>query len=232
MVLVSMKKYRLIFNNYDTNKQEIISLIGKNENEENVEICFIDLLTTKFDDENSLIQYLKNKSIISSSNGYLGIYKPNGKKISERIIYDNYNFKLFSKEICEKRKYGINSTKISETYEQKKLRFEIIDFFKKDNKALEVLQATFYVNPKFPKLLKDYLILSVPTGWKDFSTTSKIDELKKAVYSNLLSYELLRNIYFWINDYEISIQKRKFQGYNSESKIKNPYEIYEKKNNL
>ena len=48
-----MKKYRLIFNNYDTNKQEIILLMGKNENEENVEICFIDLLTTKFDDENS-----------------------------------------------------------------------------------------------------------------------------------------------------------------------------------
>ena len=101
-----MKKYRLIFNNYDTNKQEIISLIGKNKNEENVEICFIDLLSTKFDDENSLIQYLKNKSIISSSNGYLGIYKPNGKKISERIIYDDYNFKLFSKEICEKRKWN------------------------------------------------------------------------------------------------------------------------------
>lgn len=112
------------------------------------------------------------------------------------------------------------------------MRFEIINFFQNNHNALEALQNTFYVNLKFPKLLKDYLRLNVPIGWKDFATVAKIEELKKAVYSNLSSYEILRNICFWISDYQISIQKRKFQGYSSKSKIKNPYEIYEKKNNL
>ena len=54
---------------------------------------------------------------------------------------------------------------------------------------------------------------------------------KRKVSSMLQKYEILRNSYIWITEYQLYYSK-KFNGYSSESKIKNPYEEYENKNSL
>ena len=59
-----------------------------------------------------------------------------------------------------------------------------------------------------------------------------INSIKKEVYSMLKNYETLRSVYIWIQEYKINREKKQFQGYNSNRKVKNPYEEYEKKNNL
>ena len=227
-----MIKYSLIFNNCDTNENQKISLKSKNEYEDAMEICFIDRFTSQFIDEMSCIEYLFSKKIISSENGYLSICKPNGLKQATGIIYDDGNFKNFAKEICDKKNAGFNVVRLDETILQKQVRSQIINFFNDDKEALNSFVKTFFEGKNFSKLLKEYIDLNVPKGWIEPGEYTRINSIRMSIYSMLRNYELLREIYLWIRDYQLYQYKQKFSGYQSDSNVKNPYEEYEKRNNL
>lgn len=147
---MEMKKYRLVFNNNDTKSQQTIFLKGINDYEEVVELCFIDKFTTEFENELSCINYLKSKNIITTENGSLSILLPNGSVKSETVIYGK-KFNIFSKEISDKKRSGINEPRLSETYEQKKMSSMIINFFYNDNVALSKFCKTNFKNKNFSK---------------------------------------------------------------------------------
>lgn len=227
---MGMKKYRLVFNNNDTKSQQTIFLKGINDYEEVVELCFIDKFTTEFENELACINYLKSKNIITTENGSLSILLPNGYVKSETVIYGK-KFNIFSKEISDKKRSGINEPRLSESYEQKKMSSMIINFFYNDNVALSEFCKTNFKNKNFSKLLKEYIELNVPKGWREPSEMANLISKKRKVSSMLQKYEILRNSYIWITEYQLYYSK-KFNGYKSESKVKNPYEEYENKNSL
>ena len=227
-----MQKYRLVFKNNDTNEYELILLKGIKDYEENVEICFIDLITTKFDNESSFIDYLKNKNVITSTNGSLALYKPNGTTIATQIIYNNNDFKLFSKQICEKKKFGKETSRLTAIHEQVKLRNQIINFIYNDENAHKKFKKTFFTNKKFANTLDKYLEMLAPVGWSDVASENTKQMYKNETYSMLQNYEILRNAYLWIEEYKKDLQSKKFNGYYSNTNIKNPYEEYEKKKDL
>lgn len=227
-----MQKYKLIFNNRDTNKQEIIVLNGLNDYEEITELCFIDKFTSVFKNELECVEYLKSKNLIDSLNGHLSILRPTGEVSAESILYNNNYFKFFSKEICDKKRSGIANPRLVETYEQKEVCNKIINYLKNEKQALNYFNKTYFQSKKFVQLLNKYFEISVPKGWTEPGEQVMINSIKKEVYSMLKNYETLRSVYIWIQEYKINREKKQFQGYNSNIKVKNPYEEYEKKNNL
>lgn len=225
-----MKKYKLVFMDNDTKSQQIILLKGINDYDEIVDLCFIDKFTTEFENEFLCINYLKNKNIITTENGSLAILLPNGYVKSETILYDK-NFNILSKEISNKKRSGINNPRLSETHEQKKISSMIISFFYNDKNALSNFCKTNFKNQKFNKLLKEYIELNAPKGWREPSEMANLISTKRKVCSMLQNYEILRNTYIWMTEYQL-YNSKKFAGYSSKLNIKNPYEEYENKNNL
>lgn len=225
-----MKKYKLVFKNYENNELEIILLKGMDDYEECVELCFIDKFTTQFENEQECIKYLKNKNIITSEKGSLQIVRPKGLVNACTVMYKNV-FKQFSKEICEKRIYGKSSV-LSETYEQKEISSYIIKYFISNKKALSDLGKTYFNNKRIIELLEKYSILSIPKGWREPEEVQISISTKEEIKKLLKNYNIIRDLYIWIQQNEIYLKKQKFHGYESDSIIKNPYEEYEKKNNI
>ena len=88
-----MQKYKLV---YETETEEVVIPIKvKDETYEGeVEICFIDKITTIFENEKELLNQLCENNLISSNNGKLHIKRPNGKVDAMGIIYDDNKFEL------------------------------------------------------------------------------------------------------------------------------------------
>lgn len=224
-------KYRLVFKGKD-NLNENIFLSGINDYEDIVDLCFIDKFTSVFKNESECIEYLKSKNLINSINGHLSILRPAGEVSAETILYNNNYFRIFSKEICDKKRLGVNTSHLTETHEQKELKSKIINYFKDDKQAFQQFKKTYFGSKKFPLLLDKYFELSVPKGWTEPGEQARIISIQKEVYTMLKNYKILRSIYVWIDEYKNYQLKKQFQGYNSNSTVKNLYEEYEKKNSL
>lgn len=217
-----MQKYKLV---YETETEEVVIPIKvKDETYEGeVEICFIDKITTIFENEKELLNQLCENNLISSNNGKLHIKRPNGKVDAMGIIYDDNKFREVSYNAIQQFKKS-GSLKLKKTTEVDGCIGVTIRFFIEDERALDILNKTFCYKNDIKELVKNlngYLSYKDKTILEVWEVSDR-EKFRNNLYSQLRNYNLLRELIVWIHEYKKGGKKIKYS-----STWQNPYEKFE-----
>lgn len=218
-----MQKYKLVYD-LDDYQKEIPIMYEENKYATELEICFIDKVTTVFKNEMEFIENLKSKGLISDVGGSLHIRRPKGKVDALDIIYDDSIFRSVSYKAIQQVKQH-NSLRLPTTSEVQSSIGLTIRFFMEDERALKLLNKTFTYREQVRELvnnLNEYLSYNNRTSF-EMSEVYQREKYREKIYSQLKSYNLLREVRLWIQDYKLG----KKSSYSSSSWT-NPYEKYER----